>query len=112
MIDPAFLTAIGNPTRFQALLLFETAPASARQLSEHVGLSLPATLYHVRVLRAAGLIEEVGTRRRRAFDERVWRTSNRGWHDLDATLVRLVEGRRDDPPVLPDEGGDDAAGAS
>jgi predicted transcriptional regulator len=95
MLDPDFLSAIGHPARFQALVLFERTPSSARELAPLVGLSLSATLYHVRKLEKAGLIEATDTRRRRAFDERVWRTRSTGWAELQ-TLLSQAAGGADD----------------
>ncbi len=86
MLDPDFLHALGHPVRFQALVLFDGTPSSARELSEIVGLSPSATLYHVRQLAVLGLIEEAETRRRRAFEERVWRTTTTGWAKLEHLL--------------------------
>jgi predicted transcriptional regulator len=86
MLDPVFLSALGHPVRLQALVLFERTPSSARELAEVVGLSPQAALYHVRKLQDAGLIEEADTRRRRAFDERIWRTRTTGWAALEAVL--------------------------
>jgi predicted transcriptional regulator len=96
-LDPAFLSAIGNAARFEALLLFEQAPASARELGERVGISSSAALQHVRKLEEAGLVEMVGTRRRRAFDEYLWRTRKPGWAALEEAMARLVAGQRDEP---------------
>jgi predicted transcriptional regulator len=96
MLDPVFLSAIGHPVRFQALVLFEREPASARELAAQVGLSPRATLHHVAKLEKAGLIEVVGTRRRRAFEERLWRTRSTGWAELEAMLAQTAEDVSDD----------------
>jgi DNA-binding transcriptional ArsR family regulator len=90
MLDPDFLSAIGHPVRLQALVLFERTPSSARELAVLVGLSPSATLYHVEKLRKAGLISEAEIRRRRAFDERVWRTTTTGWAKLERLLARAA----------------------
>ncbi|HWI72906.1 MAG TPA: winged helix-turn-helix domain-containing protein [Baekduia sp.] len=97
MLDPDFLSAIGHPVRFQALVLFERTPSSARELADLVGLSPSAVLYHVSKLEEAGLIEAAGTRRRRAFDERVWRTRSTGWADLERLLAGAAGGSADPP---------------
>jgi predicted transcriptional regulator len=86
MLDQDFLAAVGHPVRLQALVLFERTPSSARELAAMVGLSPSATLYHVRKLAAVGLIETAETRRRRAFEERVWRTTTSGWAELERLL--------------------------
>src|ERR1700755_544618 len=79
MLDQNFLSALAHPARLQALVLFEERPASAREVAELVGLAPSATAYHVRKLLEAGLIEQVDTRHRRAFEERVWRSRATGW---------------------------------
>jgi DNA-binding transcriptional ArsR family regulator len=86
MLDHDFLAAVGHPVRLQALVLFERTPSSARELAAIVGQSPSATLYHVRKLEAAGLIVASETRRRRAFEERVWRTTTTGWGHLEQLL--------------------------
>jgi DNA-binding transcriptional ArsR family regulator len=90
MLDPEFLSALGHPARLQALVLFEQRPASARELAPIVGLSPSATLYHVRKLRDAGLIEQVDSRQRRAFVERVWRTRITGWAEVERQLADVA----------------------
>ena len=87
MLDPVFLQALGHPARLQALVLFEQRPASSRELAKIIGLSPSATLYHVRRLRDAGLIEQVDERQRRAFVERVWRTRSTGWAVMERQLA-------------------------
>jgi DNA-binding transcriptional ArsR family regulator len=87
MLEETFLVAaVGHPVRLQALVLFERTPSSARELGELVGLSPSAALYHVRKLAAAGLVEPHEIRRRRAFEERVWRTTTPGWARLEGLL--------------------------
>jgi predicted transcriptional regulator len=90
MLDADFLAALGHPVRLQALVLFERTPSSARELAEAVGLSTSAALFHVRKLEAAGLIEAVDTRRRRAFDERIWQTRAGGWAELEQLLLAVT----------------------
>jgi len=91
MLDEAFLyAAVGHPVRLQALVLFEKTPSSARELGVLVGLSPSAALYHVRKLAEAGLVEPHEIRRRRAFEERVWRTTTTGWGKLERLLRSTV----------------------
>jgi DNA-binding transcriptional ArsR family regulator len=90
MLDPRFMSALGHPARLQALVLFERQPASSRELAEVVALSPTATAYHVRKLLEAGLIEQVDTRHRRAFEERVWRTTATGWARLEKLLTDVA----------------------
>ena len=91
MLDPDFLSALGHPTRLQALVLFEQRPASARELAAVVGATPSAALYHVYRLRDAGLIEQVASRRRRAFDEGLWRTRTTGWAKIERMLADVGE---------------------
>jgi predicted transcriptional regulator len=90
MLDPDFLSALGHPARLQALVLLERAPCSAREIAASVELSPSATLYHVRRLHEAGLIEQVDTRQRRAFEERVWRTRRPGWAKVERLLTDVA----------------------
>jgi DNA-binding transcriptional ArsR family regulator len=91
MLEETFLVAaVGHPVRLQALVLFERTPSSARELGELVGLSPSAALYHVRKLADAGLVEPHEIRRRRAFEERVWRTTTSGWGKLERLLRAAV----------------------
>ena len=91
MLDPTFMSALGHPARLQALVLFEQRPASAREVAEVVGLRPSAMAYHVRKLQEAGLIEQVDTRHRRAFEERVWRSRTTGWKRLEKLLADLAQ---------------------
>jgi DNA-binding transcriptional ArsR family regulator len=86
MLDAEFLSTLGHPVRLQALVMFEDAPASAGELARVVGMTPSATLHHIRRLESIGLIEEHEIRRRRAFEERVWRTTTHGWAELEAQL--------------------------
>lgn len=91
MLDQAFLyAAVGHPVRLQALVLFEKTPASARELGVATGLTPSAALYHVRKLADAGLVEPHQIRKRRAFEERVWRTTSTGWGKLERLLRAAV----------------------
>jgi DNA-binding transcriptional ArsR family regulator len=94
MLDPDFLKALGHPARLQALVLFEQRPATAGELAAIVGLSPSATLYHVRKLHEAGLIEQVDSRQRRAFIEGVWRTTSTGWAAVELQLADVAARRR------------------
>ena len=90
MLAAEFLAALGHPARLQALVMLERAPSSAREVAAEVGLSPSATLYHVRKLLEAELIEQVDTRQRRAFEERVWRTRRTGWAKVERLLADVA----------------------
>jgi DNA-binding transcriptional ArsR family regulator len=91
MLDSIFMSALGHPARLQALVHFERQPASAREVAAAVELSPSAMAYHVRKLLEAGLIEQVDVRHRRAFEERVWQTTTKGWGRLEKLLIDLAE---------------------
>jgi predicted transcriptional regulator len=93
MLDATFLSALGHPVRLKALVLFEQTPSSAREVAEVVGLSTSAVLFHVRKLEAAGLVVATDTRRRRAFDERIWATKATGWVKLEELLLQVAPPR-------------------
>lgn len=91
MLEESFLlAAVGHPVRLQALVMFERKPGSARELGAVVGMTPSAALYHVRKLEDAGLIETIETRRRRAFDERVWKPTTSGWGKLERLLLAAM----------------------
>lgn len=59
-------SALGDETRQQLMILMiEPQPKTVQQLSEHLKLSRPAISHHIKILKDAGLIEEVrqGTKR-------------------------------------------------
>lgn len=49
--------ALADPTRLRILRRLAVAPGTVTELIEHVDLSQPLVSWHVRRLRAAGLIE-------------------------------------------------------
>jgi DNA-binding transcriptional ArsR family regulator len=99
MIDKTFLAAISHPIRFQALVLFDREPSTAKAVSELVGESLGTTLHHVRRLEAAGLIVAIDRRPRRGSEERIWQTASAGWGELLEALIQMIPD--DDPEVPP-----------
>lgn len=59
-------SALGDKTRQKLMLLMiEPNPKTVQQLSEHLNISRPAVSHHLKILKTAGLIEEVrsGTKR-------------------------------------------------
>ncbi len=59
-------SALGDKTRQQLMILMiEPHPKTVQQLAEHLELSRPAVSHHLKILKSAGLIEEVraGTKR-------------------------------------------------
>ncbi len=63
-----FLTALGDPTRQQIVMILSRERLNVGELAEHVRLSRPAVSHHLRVLSDAGLLV-----RERAGRERVYR---------------------------------------
>jgi DNA-binding transcriptional ArsR family regulator len=70
------LTALAEPSRRGVIELLRKEPRRAGELADALGLSAPAMSRHLRVLRAAGLVE-------RAFDE----------DDARANVYRLKQER-------------------
>jgi len=66
--------ALLNPLR-RRILQALAAPGSATGVSEAIGIRRQLVNYHLRVLERAGLVEEVGTRRRRGLTERLVRAT-------------------------------------
>jgi DNA-binding transcriptional ArsR family regulator len=91
MLDPDFMSALGHPARLQALVLLEQRAASTREIAAEVGLSPTATNFHIRKLEQAGLIEQVDARRRRGFEEAVWRTRSKGWARVAKLLAQAAD---------------------
>jgi DNA-binding transcriptional ArsR family regulator len=67
--DPRYVKALAHPTRVRLLAMLREQRASPVQLSDRLGVSLGTTAYHVRTLKALGLIKLVGTRQRRGATE-------------------------------------------
>ena len=91
MLEKEFLSIFSHPARLKALVLLEQRAASPGEIAKVVGLTPSATLYHVGRLRDAGLIEQVDSRRARAFEEGIWRAKTKGWARLQKLLVELDE---------------------
>jgi DNA-binding transcriptional ArsR family regulator len=70
--DPRYVRALAHPLRIRILAMLEERPASPVQLAPRLESTLGRVGYHVRVLRDAGLIELVETRRRRGAMEHIY----------------------------------------
>lgn len=66
------LKALADPTRAKILRILEDGPASAKQLSEVMGMTHGKVGHHVKVLREAGLIEVVDEVPVRAVTEKFY----------------------------------------
>ncbi len=59
--------AIADPVRREILLMLREAPLSAGQIADRFEISRPAVSRHLRVLRAAGLVQDTADGRRRVY---------------------------------------------
>lgn len=93
--DPQAMRALAHPVRLAALsYLQKNGPATATQLSEHVGASPSVTSWHLRHLAEFGLVVDVpppsGTDRR----QRWWNAAARGFrYDMPETPDGAEAGR-------------------
>jgi DNA-binding transcriptional ArsR family regulator len=92
--DPRYVKALAHPLRIRILAMLEERAASPVQLAPRLGSTLGRVGYHVRVLRDAGLIELVETRRRRGATEHIYTAaplpifSDAAWERAGATVRR------------------------
>jgi DNA-binding transcriptional ArsR family regulator len=66
---PAHFKALGHPVRHRIVNVLRQRPATLGQLGAALGLAKGTISFHVRVLRAAGLVELAGTRHVRGGTE-------------------------------------------
>lgn len=59
--------AIADPVRREVLLMLSQRPLSAGQIADRFAISRPAVSRHLRVLREAGLVNDVAEGRRRVY---------------------------------------------
>jgi DNA-binding transcriptional ArsR family regulator len=85
------LSALAHPIRLEVLRMAESVPISASEAAVALGEPLGTVAYHFRVLHNAGLIELVGTERRRGSIESFYEATSSGWTELNATLDKLIE---------------------
>ncbi|HET6298866.1 MAG TPA: ArsR family transcriptional regulator [Kribbella sp.] len=94
--DPQAMRALAHPVRLAALsYLQKNGPATATQLSEHVGASPSVTSWHLRHLASFGLVSDGpapdGTADKR---QRWWKAAARGFRfDMPATPEGAEAGR-------------------
>lgn len=70
IIDPVLAKALTHPLRGHILLLIgERGVASPKELGQILGIEVPEVSYHVRNLKARGLIRLVRTEKRRGVEE-------------------------------------------
>ena len=72
------LQALSHPTRVEMLEALRE-PASAAAVGRAIGQSRQRMTYHLKALEEAGLVEKVGTRRQRNFNETLYRATARSF---------------------------------
>ncbi len=78
LVDAASASALLKPVRLRIVEALR-APGSASTVARQLGLPRQRVNYHVRELERHGLLEEVGTRRRRNCTERILRATARSF---------------------------------
>ena len=84
------LSALAHPIRLHILSVAESEDISASEVAAALSEPLGVVAYHFRVLHTAGLIEVVGTKRRRGSIQSFYRTTTTGWSDLAETVEQLI----------------------
>jgi DNA-binding transcriptional ArsR family regulator len=84
------LSALAHPIRLHILSVAETEDISASEVAVALSEPLGVVAYHFRVLHTAGLIELVGTERRRGSIQSFYRATTSGWSDLAETVEQLI----------------------
>lgn len=96
--DPALAKAYAHPLRVQILGLLENRVATPAQLATEMGAGLSQTSYHVRQLRAFGLIKLVERRVKRGAVEHYYTATVRptitdvGWSQVPKIVKRAMVG--------------------
>ena len=72
LTEPAQVKAIGHPLRTTILGLLHERAATVTELAAALGRPASTVAHHVKVLREAGLVQVVRTRRVRAIEERFY----------------------------------------
>jgi DNA-binding transcriptional ArsR family regulator len=84
------LSALAHPIRLHILSVAESEDISASEVAVALSEPLGVVAYHFRVLHTAGLIELVGTERRRGSIQSFYRATTTGWSDLAETVEQLI----------------------
>jgi DNA-binding transcriptional ArsR family regulator len=72
LTEPSQVKALGHPVRTAILGLLHERAATVNELATALGRPKSTTAHHVKVLREAGLLQVVRTRRVRAIEERFY----------------------------------------
>jgi DNA-binding transcriptional ArsR family regulator len=94
--DAKRLGALAHPIRLHILEATELELVSPSDVAVELGEPLGVVAYHFRVLHTAGLIELVGTDRRRGGIQSFYRATRSGWGEVGSALRALV---REDAPT-------------
>jgi DNA-binding transcriptional ArsR family regulator len=97
------LKAIAHPVRTRLLTALEGEPASAKQLSNALGLTHGNVGHHLKVLERAGLVEVVEERKVRALTERIFALT------FDRLRIDIGDGGLDKLHFLFEQAGREAA---
>ena len=89
LTEPAQVRAIGHPVRTAILGLLHERAASVNELAVALGRPKSTVAHHVKVLREAGLLQVVRTRRVRAIEERFYGRTARMFY---VAVERSAEG--------------------
>jgi DNA-binding transcriptional ArsR family regulator len=89
LIEPSQVKAIGHPVRTAILSLLHERAATVNELAVAVGRPKSTIAHHVKVLREAGLLQVVRTRRVRAIEERFYGRAARMFY---VSVERTPEG--------------------
>ena len=84
------LSALAHPIRLHILSVAESEDISASEVAVALNEPLGVVAYHFRVLHTAGMIELVGTQRRRGSIQSFYRATTTGWSDLTETVEQLI----------------------
>jgi DNA-binding transcriptional ArsR family regulator len=84
------LSALAHPIRLHILSVAESEDISASEVAVALSEPLGVVAYHFRVLHTAGLIELVGTERRRGSIQSFYRATTTGWSELAETVEQLI----------------------
>lgn len=96
--DPRVVKALAHPLRVRIMGMLHEQQLSPVQIASGLGAPLRTVAYHVRMLRAAGLVEEVATRRRRGAIEHFYRALERprisddAWESATPVVKQAVIG--------------------
>jgi DNA-binding transcriptional ArsR family regulator len=94
--DQRVISAVGHPIRRQILTILADEPASAKEIAQRLGMTIPRVSYHLARLRELGLLELVSETPRRGAIERHYRADRRAataaWDAIAAVMAAAGSG--------------------